>query len=74
MASMSLFKTQLYEETYQSNPELTTADYLNVGKYLFLFSKFSTLLSLNNWFNFDKFKMIFFIRYEQQSKGDSDLS
>jgi len=34
MASMSLFKTQLYEETYQSNPELTTADYLNVGVQL----------------------------------------
>lgn len=33
MASMSLFKTELYEETYQSNPELTTADYLNVGMY-----------------------------------------
>ena len=31
MASMSLFKTEFYEETYQSNPELTTADYLNVG-------------------------------------------
>jgi len=34
MASMSLFKTELYEETYQSNPELTTADYLNVGVQL----------------------------------------
>jgi len=34
MASMSLFKTEFYEETYQSNPELTTADYLNVGVQL----------------------------------------
>lgn len=34
MASMSLFKTEFYEETYQNNPELTTADYLNVGVQL----------------------------------------
>ena len=30
MASMQLFKTEFYEQPYQNNPELTTADYLNV--------------------------------------------
>ena len=33
MATMHLYKTDQYLETYQSNPQLNTGDYLNVGKY-----------------------------------------
>ena len=31
MATMHLYKTDQYLETYQSNPQLNTGDYLNVG-------------------------------------------
>ena len=33
MATMHLYKTDQYLETYQSNPQLNTGDYLNVGEY-----------------------------------------
>ena len=31
MATMHLYKTDQYLETYQSNPQLNTGDFLNVG-------------------------------------------
>jgi len=34
MATMHLYKTDQYLETYQSNPQLNTGDYLNVGVLL----------------------------------------
>ena len=37
MATMHLYKTDQYLETYQSNPQLNTGDFLNVGEYFFLF-------------------------------------
>ena len=37
MATMHLYKTDQYLETYQSNPQLNTGDYLNVGEYFVYF-------------------------------------
>ena len=40
MATMHLYKTDQYLETYQSNPQLNTGDFLNVGEYFSYFVKY----------------------------------